>query len=948
MTRHSDRRNPSGADQRVSDAHRPSKQENPAILHPSSRPARRLTINRVALGSIRAHKRQYVSLTAGIMLAIFSISTLLMVVISIYYNALDDHFAQFGYQDAIIAEAPSDLTQDILASGIVADAGCVYVTGVSTDKLYTLGYMDDVAARLAPRTLLEGRLPEAAGEVAVEQSLLMRLRLDAQVGDAITLEYDVPTQDYYLPDAVAAEYTLVGIYRDMSATQNEFMPYDRLRSFQPAALISPAEGIAPGGYPIASYYIKYKPGVSDDEIGQFTDSTFSGPCWYVDQNYNSVILALTDSAILLLVTILGVALVVMAGIGIANAFAVNLAARRRQIGMMRALGATSRQLRRIYGREALVIALTTAPASVALAYGAAWGVLRLMDASLQLHVPPAFLPLNVVLSLICVMLAALAPLVDIGRISPMQAIRETSLLRSRRRIRLRRRREYDAARLLARRHIALYRSKRVGVTIVLALSLVIISGSCYVFETSNVPVDIQYDYTMSRLSGASTPFVDVDALWPGMNDSDIYDMRALPLVDGVYAEKCINATALVDDVTNYILDLEWSRFDISYLYDRSGQKHGAALALDMPYRIDENYQRQYDAMRSRLGVDAHMIPMDMVAIDPELVKLLNDCVYQGTIDLDALNSGREVLLFAPEYINIYLEKQGDNGFSSTTNYDVAPVIQPELRLHNDMFSAGDELRLCYLFATDPLGDDVDIESLSGVERRDATTRIGAILGKCNSVVQSYPDCPFAITTHAGLAALGLDVADYTDIGITLSTAPDLATLELLDSEIERISQRYADFSFYSANSSMHAQEDSRRLLIACACALIGMFFAIVASMVNNALTNRLRSDLSAIGTLRAVGAPLRTIYSSYRYQLIYMLGWGTALGIALSLGMYAILAASMWAAPTIANSILKSMLLVLPLALVFVGLLVLTGMACLWFRLRGVMRIGIVDSIREL
>ena len=98
-----------------------------------------------------------------------------------------------------------------------------------------------------------------------------------------------------------------------------------------------------------------------------SDSTFSGPCWYVDQNYNSVILALTDSAILLLVTILGVALVVMAGMGIANAFAVNLAARRRQIGMMRALGATSRQLRRIYGREALVIALATAPASVALA-----------------------------------------------------------------------------------------------------------------------------------------------------------------------------------------------------------------------------------------------------------------------------------------------------------------------------------------------------------------------------------------------------------------------------------------------------------------------------------------------------------------------------------------------------------------------------------------------------
>lgn len=948
MTRRSDRRDAHAPREHASDARCSGARAEPVSRSPIRR-TRKLTINHVALGSIRAHKRQYVSLTVGIMLAIFSISTLLMVGISMYYGALDDHYAQFGHQDAIITRTSGDLSQAIMDSGVVDAVGCVYVTGVSTDKLYTVGYLDDVAARLAPRTLLKGRLPEAEGEIAVEQSLLPRLRLDAQVGDTITLEYDVPTQDDYLPDAVAAQYTLVGIYRDMSSSQNEFMGYDMVRNFQPAALISPAEGIAPGGYPIVSYYIKYRPGVSADAIEQFMRSEFMGPCWYIDQNYNSVILALTDSTILLLVTILGVALVVMAVMGIANAFAVNLAARRRQIGLMRALGATSRQLRRIYGREALVIALATAPASVALAYGAAWGVLRLMDASLRLRVPPAFLPVDIALALICVMLAALAPLVDIGRISPMQAIRETSLLRSRRRIRLRRRREYDAARLLARRHIALYRSKRLGVTIVLALSLVIISGSCYVFETSNVPVDIQYDYTVSRLSGAGSPFVDVDALWPGMSNSDIYDMRALPLVDGVYAEKCINATALVDSVTDYILDSLWyGSLDESYLYDRSGRKHGAALALDMPYRIDEDYLRQYDAMRSRLGIDAHMIPMDIVAIDPELVKLLSDCVYQGSIDVDALNAGQEVLLFAPEYINIYLQKQGDDGFSSTTNYEAAPVIQPELRLHNDMFSAGDELRLCYLFPTDTLAEDVDIESLSGVERRDATARIGAILGERKAAVQSYPDCPFAITTHAGLAALGLDVADYSVISVTLSAAPDLATLELLDAEFERISQRYADFSCYSANSSMHAQEDDRRLLIACACALVGMFFAIVVSMLNNSLTNRLRSDLSAIGTLRAVGAPLRTIYASYRCQLVYMLGWGTATGIALSLGMYALLAASMWSEPGIADSILQSMRLVPPLLLAFVGLLLLTGMVNLWFRLRGVMRIGIVDSIREL
>lgn len=61
-------------------------------------------------------------------------------------------------------------------------------------------------------------------------------------------------------------------------------------------------------------------------------------------------------------------------------------------------------------------------------------------------------------------------------------------------------------------------------------------------------------------------------------------------------------------------------------------------------------------------------------------------------------------------------------------------------------------------------------------------------------------------------------------------------------------------------------------------ALIMLFFIISVSMVNNALTNRLRADRRAIGTLRAVGASMGDIVESYLRQLAGMMGWARCWG----------------------------------------------------------------------
>ena len=150
----------------------------------------------------------------------------------------------------------------------------------------------------------------------------------------------------------------------------------------PAALASGAEEIAPGSLPARHLLLELARPLTEAQM----DETIPGQ--YL----------LTISRPLLLDEVLPVllasawwhSLLFASGMGIVNAFAANLAERSVQIGMMRAVGATRRQIRRIFGREALLLALLCAPAAIALSCLAVALLLCLLDLG-ALYAPPALL-----------------------------------------------------------------------------------------------------------------------------------------------------------------------------------------------------------------------------------------------------------------------------------------------------------------------------------------------------------------------------------------------------------------------------------------------------------------------------------------------------------------------------------------------------------------------------
>lgn len=395
-----------------------------------------MSINRLALGSIRVRRKQYLSLWVGIVLAVFFVSTLLLMAQCIYFSFQDRFQQRTGRQDAILRDAEHVSPQQLLDGRYVRKVGSVYVIGEEAAAGFAVGYYDEPAQEMLYRTLLEGRLPQAPGEIAVEYASLQKLRVDAAVGQPLALELKTPAGDgTFLPDTVKKTYTLVGILREQvyDRYSRTYSEHNYLQ--MPAALTARGEQVAPGGRPAVHRTVLLAPGVGLSAFEKYAGNELSS--WHIIFTRYDVFDATPENmaALLLLVAgSLGAALILSACLGIVNAFSASLAERRQQIGMMRAVGATSRQIRQIFGREALLMALISAPVAIGLSWLAAQGITRLTGGVITFYSVWWFLPAALLLSFAVVMGAAAAPLWRAAGVAPMQAIRETSLLRARKRL----------------------------------------------------------------------------------------------------------------------------------------------------------------------------------------------------------------------------------------------------------------------------------------------------------------------------------------------------------------------------------------------------------------------------------------------------------------------------------------------------------------------------------
>ncbi|MBQ1995812.1 MAG: ABC transporter permease, partial [Clostridia bacterium] len=162
--------------------------------------------------------------------------------------------------------------------------------------------------------------------------------------------------------------------------------------------------------------------------------------------------------------------------------------------------------------------------------------------------------------------------------------------------------------------------------------------------------------------------------------------------------------------------------------------------------------------------------------------------------------------------------------------------------------------------------------------------------------------------------------------------------------LENISLSIPDGSFTNWYEYERNNERVMRVLFFGLYCIVALFLIICGSVINNALTARIREGKREIGTLRAVGADLKILSSSYIKQLLSVFGWGNGLGFGLYTVGYVLFAvmnkAMKWGKELFEFRILETILMC--------GVLFLICSLNLYIKIKQEMRHSIVENIREL
>lgn len=124
--------------------------------------------------------------------------------------------------------------------------------------------------------------------------------------------------------------------------------------------------------------------------------------------------------------------VLVAGLSINNTFSITVAQRTRELAMLRAVGASSRQVRRMVTLEALTVGVMAALVGVVAGIGVA-GLLKALFAGFGFALPtggltvaPTAVAIGVIVGVAATLLAARAPARRAGRVAPIEALRAST------------------------------------------------------------------------------------------------------------------------------------------------------------------------------------------------------------------------------------------------------------------------------------------------------------------------------------------------------------------------------------------------------------------------------------------------------------------------------------------------------------------------------------------
>ena len=910
---------------------------------------KKLTFSSMAAARLRANKRGYLSLVIGVFLSIFLITTFVLGVYGMYNAQLWNRRDMVGNAEMVVLDNEIITDEKLVELGIYDQLGHAYVTGSIENTSLYLGYYDTIGTEVLELVPTAGRLPENSGELALEPSALEVLELEKTIGDS--LELDILPVDG-VPEK--RTYTIVGFLPEKS---QHLYVVDKTGLNQFPAMITCEEepAFATGrvgvhrvmtlkedvslGSGLARFWELYlRPELVTSAYGL----TITG---HKTMTYDASEMLWTDQDLVNLIMMaaaLAGALILSSGVGISGAMEGVLSKRREEIGVLRALGATRRQIRRMFGRENLLIALLVSPLAILVGCIAVW-VLSLMMPNLIRFGLKLWLILPIVFfSVFTILLAGYVPLVRASKLMPMSVIRDTQMLRRSKKVKSKK--IYKAPRLIAARQTRLNPTRQIGTSFLIGLMLLCCALLCSLIASFRYYTT--QDFATFRIADDGSvmgTYVEIYDREP-MSSHSIRQIETLDHVRYIELERELPIYVELPQAPSYAkLNSMGTQFGM--LDDKTFAIAINAMEQNAQWYLDsrERERKEYLDFKKTYGFEGEAYKTAIITIDPTRANLdaLAEFLGEGTIDGAALDTGSTVLVYAPD---VWVKQHDYGSFSFHTSLEDLNSDPYEgyvsISVENDSFHAGQTLNMTQLYRTEEDG---------AVTRNDKTVQVSGIIKQLPEKLGWVWSTTAIITTERGLEAMGLRMEELRTISVYTDELTEQQE-ETMERQLTAILRRTGGYSLNNqAEEQRKFMEDNQRMLVMFVCIIL-VFFSVAVGMIVSSVTRQLNTEGRTIGMLRAVGADENAILGCYSGQLNAAIFGG--LGVT---GAVYVMFLIFSALDAIGNPYFRIRLSDILQWAAVIGLTLAVAAACwllsrffLGLRIREILKKSIIDNIREL
>ena len=463
----------------------------------------RKAVRRLSVKSFKAAGRRNITAAVAIAMTTVLFTALFTIMMSINTSYESYTFRQIGgYAHGTFKDVTSQQASMIESNSKVKAVGRRITAGIITDGGFAkipaeISYMDDNNAKWSYINLSKGHMPEAEDEIIMDTAALDALGVDPEIGAKIKLTYDMLDVDSTVGSRTDT-FRLVGWwdYDDISPVHFINVSEAYVRKVEQAAFGGGADHLREDINVMfrTSIGIEENMKTVENDLGfQSDDLDKDGYVRYgvnwgytASQAADGIDLEMVAAAAALLI------LIIMTGyLIIYNIFRISVSSDIRYYGLLKTVGVTPRQLRRIVRQQAMMLCAEGCPAGLVIGYLAGRVLMPVIMEStslgsscVEVSISPVIFAASALFSIVTVFLSCARPARMASKVSPVEAVKYADASHGQHKIgKMRRIRKLGAMKSAGLGRMALAnlgrnRLKTLVVILSMALSVVLLSVLC--------------------------------------------------------------------------------------------------------------------------------------------------------------------------------------------------------------------------------------------------------------------------------------------------------------------------------------------------------------------------------------------------------------------------------------------------------------------------------------